>query len=331
MMPMTNQPNEPSGLRRVAVPTEDDLLRATAVVSAQLAPTPVIGAELPGGRGVLAMKLETLQPTGSFKVRGALAALSAYAGNGRPVVTASAGNHGLGVAFAAARLAAEATIVLPSTASPAKINELRRLGADLVLHGNGYDEAERHALALAADGAVFVSAYNDLHVIAGQATCAAEIIEQVPGELTLVVPAGGGGLLAGTVLRCGGQPDVRVIGVEAEASRALSAAVAAGRVVPVPVEPTLADGLAGNLEPASITPMIAAGRVDRFVAVTEDEIAAAIRFLATWCGLVVEGSGATGVAALLAGKVPVAGRPVTILTGRNIAADVLADLLSRSC
>jgi threonine dehydratase len=315
------------GARAVAPPTEADLSRARAVVAAQLEPTPVVELELPEGRGSVLAKLECLQPTGSFKVRGALAALAAHAADGARVVTASAGNHALGVVLAARRLGVDATVVVPATASPAKLAALRRLGGRVVEHGDGYEQAERHALRLAGDGAVYVSAYNDPQVIAGQATCAFELDEQVGGELTVVVPVGGGGLLAGVALWAAGREGASVVGVEAAASRALSAAVEAGQVVEVPVGATLADGLAGNLEPGSITPALARGRVRAFAAAGEAEIEAAIRFLAVGCGLVVEGAGAVGVAALLAGRVPVRGRAVVLLTGRNIAASTLARVL----
>jgi threonine dehydratase len=296
------------------------------VVAAQLRPTPVVPLQLPAGE--VQAKLDCLQPTGSFKLRGALAALAAVGSPGARIVAASAGNHALAVVEAARRLGQRATVVVPRTASTAKLAALRRLDADLVAHGNGYEEAERHALELAAAGGVYVSAYNDPHVIAGQATWAAETAAQVAGGATLVVPVGGGGLLAGTALWAAARPDMRVVGVEAEASRAVSAAVAAGRVVEVPVGPTVADGLAGNLEPGSITPALAAGRVHAFVAVTEPEIERAIRFLAAG-GLVVEGAGAVGVAALLAGKLPLDGQVVVLLSGRNIAAGTLARILGR--
>jgi threonine dehydratase len=164
---------------------------------------------------------------GSFKVRGALAALAA-APPGRPVVTASAGNHGLGLAQAAALLGRRATVVVPRTASPAKIERLRGFGVELVLYGDGYDAAEAHALALAEAGALFVSSYNDPHVIARQRTLAVELGEQIDGPMTIVVPVGGGGLLAGVALWAADRADVRVVGVEAAGSRALSASVAAG-------------------------------------------------------------------------------------------------------
>jgi threonine dehydratase len=294
------------------------------VVAAHLRPTPLVPLELPGGE-VLA-KLDILQPTGSFKLRGALAALAALSSPGERVVTASAGNHALALVEAARRLGLAATVVVPRTASEAKLAALRRRHADLVVHGDDYDQAERHALELADAGLAYVSPYNDPDVIAGQGTWVAEEAERLPGGATLVVPVGGGGLLAGTLLWAAGRPDLRVVGVEAAASRAVSTAVAAGRVVPVPVAPTLADGLAGNLEPGSVTPAVARGHVHAMVAVTEEEIERAIRVLAA-AGLVVEGSGAVGVAALLAGRLPLDGPTVVLLTGRNVAAATLARIL----
>jgi threonine dehydratase len=335
-----------SPTRHVELPTPDDLDAARKLVAEHLPPTPVVRVRLPGpggpGDGIDAvLKLETMQPTGSFKVRGALVAVAA-AGTDRPVVTASAGNHGLGVAFAAGRLGVPATVVVPTTASPAKVDALRRMDVELVQHGDDYEGAERHALALAERGATFVSPYNDRHVMAGQATVAAEVAEQVGEDVTLVVPVGGGGLIGGIALgvaaRDGG-PDTgagaagaagrtRIVGVEAAASPAVSAAVAAGTTVTVPIGETLADGLGGNLEPGAVTPDAARGRVHSWVQVGEPAIAAAIRALVTRCGLVAEAAAAVAPAALMGGLVPVAGTPVVVLTGRNLAAGLLARLLA---
>jgi threonine dehydratase len=318
-----------SPVRAVRAPTADELARAAAVVATHLRPTPVVDLELPDGRGTVLAKLDTMQPTGAFKVRGALAAVAAYAGPGVRVVTSSAGNHALAVVFAAAQFGVGATVVLPETASPAKIESLRRRGADLVEHGSSSDEAERHALDLAEDdGVVFVSPYNDAHVIAGQGTWVTDIVTGLDGDLTLVVPVGGGGLLSGTALRAASRPGTRVVGAEAAASPAVSAAAAAGRVVPVQVDPTLADGLAGNIEPGAVTPGLAARLVHSFARVTEAEIEAAIRFLALDHGLVVEGAGAVGVAALMSGRVDLAGRAVVLLTGRTLTAAALARVLN---
>ncbi len=315
--------------RNVAVPTMADLARAHDAVRAHLEPTPVLETAAASGP---VWKLECFQPTGSFKVRGALAALSALSEQDRAkgVVTASAGNHGLGVAFAASRLGVPATVVVPANASQAKVAALREFPVRLVLKGDGYFAAELHALELAAEGATYVSPYNDSAVIAGQASIGAEIRDQVDGPMTIVAPVGGGGLVAGLCLWATGQADVRVVGVEAEASRAVSAAVAAGRVVEVTVSPTLADGLAGNIEPNSVTPAIIAEHCHALATVSEEEIRRAMRFLAAQHGLLVEGSAAVAVAGFLAGRVDVVGRPVVVVTGRNISLSTAAEVLGAS-
>ena len=246
------------------------------------------------------------------------------------VVAASAGNHGLGVGFAADRLDADATVVVPTTASPVKLAALERSGVRLVRHGTTYDEAERHALALADDGAHFISPYNDPDVIAGQGTIGLELLQQVPDLSTIVAPVGGGGLVAGLVLAAATVRGVRVVGVGAASSRAFEAAVDAGQVVPVDVGPTMADGLAGNLEPGAVTVDLARRHAVELLAVTEDEIEEAIRFLATEHGLVAEGSAAAALAPLLAGRIrPGPGTTVVVLTGRNIAPATLAGVLDR--
>jgi threonine dehydratase len=307
--------------RVVAMPAADDLAAAEQVVREVLAPTPVVQA-----LGMW-LKVETVQPTGSFKVRGGLAAMAA-APPGRRVVTASAGNHGLGIAYAAARLGRPATVVVPERASAAKVERLRSYPVELVLSGDGYDAAEARALELEGE---YVSPYNDPHVIAGQRTLAVELGEQLSGPLTIAVPVGGGGLLAGVALWAAARDDVRVIGVEVAASRAVSAAVEAGRVVDADLEPTLADGMAGGLEPGSVTVDVAARHVDAFVAVEEAELRAAMRALAFEAGLIAEGAGAAATAAVLTGRVaddrPDA-RVVAIVSGRNLAQDVLRDVLS---
>ena len=324
-----------TALRAVRAPTADEIDRARATVAARLVPTPLVRLPLPARCGEVFAKLETMQPTGSFKVRGALAAVAAYGPHAR-IVTASAGNHGLGVAFAAAATGVPATVVVPTTASRAKVDALRDLGADLVEHGDDYDAAEAYGLRLAegsavvdSASAVFLSPYDDAHVIAGQASCLAEVAEQLDGPATVVVPVGGGGLLVGTAMLAAREGRFTVVGVEAAASRAVSAAVTAGAVTPVPVAPTLADGLAGNLEPGSVTPGLASDHgVSTFLAVDEPAIEEAMRYLARRCGLVVEGSGAVGVAALLTGAFVPTGRTVVLLTGRNVAAPVLARVLA---
>lgn len=303
------------------------LARAHEVVAAALPATPLVRST--GlGQGVL-LKLESFQPTGSFKVRGALAALAA-AGDGIGVVTASSGNHALGVAWAAERLGISATLVVPVSTSPAKLDTLRRFQATVVIHGDGYEHAERHARSLATGGLRYVSASSNPDVIAGQATIGAELLAQLPGPLTVVCGVGGGALASGLGLVASASGRMSVIGVEAAASLAMSTAVNAGVVIPVEVGKTLADGLAGNLEPGIITVDLIRQHVGRLISVTEEQIADAIRYLAREHGIVAEGSGAASVAAILAGAIPVNGQTVAIITGRNITFQALADVLQSS-
>jgi threonine dehydratase len=295
------------------------------VVAERLAPTPLVPAPALGD-GVY-LKLETLQPTGSFKVRGALAALS-RAGGG-PVVTASAGNAGLGIAWAAAALAVDATVVVAETASPAKLVALEALPVTLIRHGAGYDDAERHALSLAVDGTTYVSSYNDTGVIAGQSTIGRELDFQLPGPLTVACPLGGGSLSSGLGLWAAGRADARVVAIEAERSPAFSTALAAGEITPIEVRDTLADGLAGNIEPGAVTFELVRDNVAAVASVTEPEIEEAVRLLARAHGIVAEGAGAAAVAGVMAARVErVPGPLVIIVTGRNIALRRLAAVLA---
>jgi len=306
------------------MPTAEDLAAAAEVVGAALAPTPVLATPSLGD-GVVC-KLETFQPTGSFKVRGGLAAVHRAARDGVAVVTASAGNHGLGVAYAATRFGVDATVVIPENASEKKRAALERFAVTLVRHGHSYEDAEAHALSLAASRHIrFVSPYNDPDTIAGQSTIVTELRSQLDEIRTIVVPIGGGGLVSGVALAA---PDgVRVVGVVPEASPAMLRAYERGAVEHVDIAPTLADGLAGNLEPDTVTFPIIRERVESIVAVTEEEIGAAVRTLVYDHGVVTEGSGAVGVAALQTGKVRADGTTVVLLTGRNIAPATLVEVL----
>ncbi len=303
------------------------LADAAAQVRAHLTPTPLVGIDLAGFDAPAFLKLETLQPTGAFKVRGALAAMAAAAQDGRGVVTASAGNHGLGIAFAATRLDARATVVVPRTASPAKVAALRAFEVDLRLIGDGYDAAEEAALQIAEEeGARFVSAYADPDVIAGQATIVGEVLEELAGPFRIVVPVGGGGLASGTALAAPSR--VSVLGVESAASRAVSASMAAGEVVEVEVGPTIADGLAGGISPDAVTPGILRAHQVPVIAAAERDLRAAVRELALAHGIVAEGAAAAGIAAARAGDVPTDLPTAFVISGRNISADRLAEVLS---
>lgn len=310
--------------RTVAIPAPADLHRARVLLQQALHPSPLVRA---GEKTWL--KLESMQPTGAFKIRGALAALSALKDQGR-IVTASAGNHALGVAWASRKLGVPVTIVVAENASPLKIEKLRKLGADLVLHGQSFDDAENHALSLAAEGGHFLSPYNDTNVIAGQATVLDSILTQMPDTtdpFTVVVPVGGGGLLAGMAVRRAEMEaeHITLVGVEAEASRAVSASIEAGHTVTVSVGETLADGLAGNLEKDSITVDILREQRIPMMAVSEDEIRQAIRALFHDHGVIAEGAAATAFAA--AGMIETDQPVVAVITGRNIAWPVLREVL----
>jgi threonine dehydratase len=269
------------------------------------------------------LKYECFQATGSFKLRGALNALLTLPDEARRagVVTASAGNHGLGVARAAALVGVAATVVVPVTAARVKVDALRRSGAELLLVGSTYDEAEAAARQLSnQQGKAYVSAYNDAAVIAGGGTVALEILDDLPAARSLLVPAGGGGLIGGIGIAAHGlDPSLVIVGAQSVASPALHAALAAGALVPVEVQPSLADGLAGNVEAGSVTFDLLREHVRKIALLEEREIAWAMRWLLDNEHVLVEGSAAVGVAALLRGEPSVDGPVVVVLTGRNAA------------
>lgn len=273
------------------------------------------------------LKLECFQSTGSFKLRGGLNALLLLSEAERDtgVLTVSAGNHGLGVARAAALLDVKATVIVPEAASTAKVDALRRSGAELLLHGATYDQAEAFGRQLARDrGVTFVSAYNDAAVVAGGGTIALEVLEDLPATRAFVVPAGGGGLVCGIGLAAHGlDPTTVVYGVQASASPAIHAAHQAGRYVEVSVSDSLADGLSGNIESDSITIDLLREHVRSVTLVSEPDIAAAMRWMLETEHILVEGSAAVGVAAIQGGLLALEGPTVVVLTGRNVAASVL--------
>ena len=272
------------------------------------------------------LKYECFQLTGSFKVRGALNALMQR--SAQRVVTASAGNHGLGVARAANILGVDATVVVPTTASTAKVDALRRSDAELIQIGETYDDAEAAGIQLARQKNLpFISAYNDPDVIAGGGTVALEILEDLPAVRSLIVPAGGGGLISGIAVAAQG---IAVFGVQSEASPALHAALAAGHLVGVQVLPSLADGLAGNVESGSITFDLIRAHVRDLVLVSEAAIADAMAWLLLEEHVLVEGSAAVGVAALRERKITAEEPVVVVLTGRNLAATSLQAVVSRT-
>jgi threonine dehydratase len=316
----------PSPERNVSAPTPQDLAEAQRVVRQYLEPTRTLLLTL-AGQEILA-KDETAQPTGSFKIRGALSAVHAVKAQGlhRAVLTASAGNHGLGIALASRILGIPATIVVPTTASTAKVEKLAKSGATIVQVGQGFEEAERHALDLSRDHEVaFISPYNDPHVIAGQATIFSELFEAHPSVTQVLVPVGGGGLLAGVLLATQGT-GVTVIGVQPSANAALTAALSGTTFVD---GPTAADGLAGDLEPGSVTLEIARAAGVPMVVVSEDAIARGVVAAQRELGLALEASAAVGLASISEGLIDGTKTTAVLLTGRNVSAAVLSDLLRR--
>lgn len=288
-------------------------------------------SELTGARCFV--KLENLQMTGSFKERGAANVLLSLseAERRRGVIAASAGNHGLAVAFHAARLRVPATIVMPEWAPLVKVTRSRRYGAEVVLAGADYDEAYARATALAAErGRLFIHPFDDERVIAGQGTLGLEILEQCPALDAVVLPVGGGGLVGGVALAVKTRrPAVRVIGVQAAALPAMREALAAGAPVTVPAAATIADGIAVRQVGEHTLPL-ARRFVDEIVTVTEEEIANAILLLLEIEKTVAEGAGATPLAALVNRSLGLAGRNVVlVVSGGNIDVTVVARVIER--
>ncbi|WP_165838096.1 threonine/serine dehydratase [Pseudarthrobacter sp. AG30] len=299
---------------------ERRLPEALSLVRGHLPTTPLVPISLDGFDAPAYLKLETLQPTGSFKVRGALAAVAAAKRSGLPVVSASAGNHGLGIAFAAERLGTTAVVVVPENASTAKVNALRRYDVDLRLIGNSYDAAEEAAVRIAEEtGGRFVSGYSDPDVIAGQASVVAEVLSQLDGEFQIVVPVGGGGLAAGIAL--GAPKRASVIGVESEHSHAVSVAMAAGRNIQVDIGATITDGTAGNIAHDAFTPQILREHAVAMVRAEEQAVRSCVRDLALHYGVVGEGAAVMGIAAAVSGSIPANQPTVFVITGRNIATE----------
>jgi len=317
-----------------------DIFAARSRIAPHIRRTPLVpSAWLSALAGAdVRLKLESLQITNSFKLRGAVSATAAFLerhgthfGTAGQIVTASAGNHGRAMAYAAERLGLKLVVFTPRSAPRAKLDHIARHGADLRPAAT-YEDSERMAKAFAAEtGATFISPYSHQDVIAGAATVAVEILEDWPGVDTILVAVGGGGLVSGIAMAAealaAGRVDI--VGVECDASPAFHEALKAGHIVEVEVHPTLADGLAGNMDPETITFDLAKRLVTRMVLAPESAIADAIRGLFEEERVIAEGAGATAVAALLAG-LPMAGRRVAVVvSGANIDPELLSKVLRR--
>jgi threonine dehydratase len=311
--------------------TLDRIRRARTRIASTARPTPLERSRwLSDGHGRdVFLKLECFQLTGSFKFRGAMAKISALTEEerARGVLTVSAGNHGLAVAHCCEALGIAATIVVPKSASRAKVAGIRRYPVTLFERGADYDAAEREARVMEREtGATFVSPYNDPDVIAGQGTIGLEILEDLPDIDAVVTPVGGGGLLAGVAIAVKAlNPRIKVFGAEPMTSPTMTAALEAGHIVQIEEQETIADGCAGNVEAGSITFPYIQELVDGIILVSEDAIRNAIVSVAREDHLIIEGAAAVSIAALtdpqLKGK-----RAAGIVTGRNISLDLFNEI-----
>lgn len=311
----------------MTLPTVTDIYRARRRIGSRISPTPLLSSAWLSSiaDGDVLLKIESLNLTNSFKIRGALnAALKLDEGvdSATPaIVAASAGNHGRALALAAEELDIPCVIFTPASAPEAKQAAIRRHGAVLHSDAEDYDAAEKQAKAFArAEGAVYISPYNDPDVIAGAGTIGLELIEATPLFDVVVVPLGGGGLASGVGLALkAAAPRATIVGVEVEASSPFILSLEAGRITEITPRQSLADGLVGNLEPGSITFPLVKQVVDFVVTVSEDDLTRAMKGLATEERLIVEGAGAAAVAAIIAGKASAAGqRVIALVTGGNV-------------
>jgi threonine dehydratase len=305
-------------------PTLAEIQEARGRLAGVARETPVISSETLGrlsGRPVW-LKAENLQRTGSFKIRGAYNRIAKLTDAERAagVVTASAGNHGQAVAWAARESGVPATVFMPEDAPTAKIEATKSYGAEVVLAGRGFDDAVRAAQERVEAGETFVHAFEDPLVLAGQGTLGLELAEQLGPQVdNVVIPLGGGGLAAGIALALGElRPELRLVGVQAAACAPFAGHAPTGN--------TIADGIAVK-QPGELTQSLLAGRLETVVTVTDAEIAGAILLVSERCKLTVEGAGAASVAALLADKVEGSGATCALLSGGNIDASMLIEVL----
>jgi threonine dehydratase len=306
-----------------------DVEQARARLSAYLHPTPL--EEAPGlGAGVW-LKLENANLTHSFKIRGAINAALALDDDARArgLVAASSGNHAQALAYAARLTGVRARILMPKHTPRRKVEGVRRFGGEAVLFGDNYDETEAEAIRLAREeGLTYVSPYNDPNVIAGAGTIGLEIIDALPEVERALVCVSGGGLISGVALALKERrPSMEVIGVNAQSAPAMYNEFHNSEHPQV--WDTLAEALSGEIEAGAITIELARRYVDRIELVSEEQIAAAMRWLVDEQGWLVEGGGAVGVAALLAGVVEADGRPTAVVvSGGNVDGETVRRVLN---
>ncbi len=307
-----------------------DIWHAQEVLRKSIAQTPMIHSRTFSamtGADVY-LKAEMLQRAGSFKIRGATYKVSRLTAEQRKhgVITASAGNHAQGVAIAARDAGIPCTIFMPRFAPLAKVTATQSYGAEVVLHGDTYDDASARCMeAQKETGATYIPAFDDADVIAGQGTLGLEILNEQPDVDTLIVPIGGGGLISGIAIAAKSlKPDIRVIGVQASGSGSCRASLDVGEVVTLPAINTIADGIAVK-RPGAITFPIIKALVDDVLLISDEQIINAVLLLLERCKFLVEGAGAIGVAALLSGLIEVRGHTVVCpLSGGNIDVNLVS-------
>jgi threonine dehydratase len=311
-----------------------DIVDARQILEGVIIPTPILpDNKLTNETGAnIFLKAECLQRSGSFKIRGAYNTISRLSDEEkkRGVIAASAGNHAQGVALAATLNGIKSTIVLPEFAPLTKVTATKNLGADTILHGQSFDEAVAYSRELQKKhNYTYVHAFENENVIAGQGTIGCEIVEKLPETTIILVPIGGGGIISGIALAAKTLlPNVKIIGVEAKNLAVINPSLEAGKPVELPHRATIADGIAIK-RPGEIAFGMIQKYVDEVVEVTEEEIAQGIFHCMQSNHLVVEGAGAAGVAALLAGKIKLTAEDTvcTVLCGGNIDANLLARIL----
>jgi threonine dehydratase len=313
--------------------TPEDVDSAARALRPHLSPTPlqVSRAFTDKARCHVYLKIESIQPIRAFKVRGALNKLIRMPEPQRAagVITASAGNHGMGVAYAAAVFKVPATVYVPESANPFKVEAIQRLGARVVSAGRNYSGANTEALSAQRDsGATFVHAYDDPDVVAGQGTIARELLADLADFDTVLVPIGGGGLIGGISMYLKSKkPEIKVVGVEPTGADGMHRSLQAGTIVTLERVSTIADGLAAS-GPGKLTFELARRYVDEVILVEEVEMLRAIRLLFEWEHLLAEPAGAAALAALLYHHRPVPNeKVVVILSGGNVTDEVMLKAL----
>lgn len=278
------------------------------------------------------LKLENLQHTSSFKLRGAFNKLLSMPDTQRAkgCVTASSGNHGAAVAYAMQRLGVSGVVFVPERTSSTKVDAIRRAGAEVRFHGSDGLDTEVHARAYAEEREmVYLSPYNDAEVIAGQGSCGVEIARQLPGVDAVFIAVGGGGLIAGVgAFMKSFRPDVRIVSCQPAASAVMTESIKAGKILDLPSDATLSDGTAGGIEPGAITFDLCRELIDDFVVVSEEEIAAAMRAFVDSHHQLLEGAAGVALAGLMAAKAGFAGQKVAVIVcGGNISRDTLRGVI----